>query len=76
MDQETRWLTRYNEVKTFFETNKLRPSKDAPGERNAWNWLRHTQKQYGSGELKTVRVKMLEKLMKLCVEYRRRNQWV
>lgn len=52
MTQEERWLTRYNEVKSFVENNKRRPSKYAPEERNAWNWLRHTQKQYGAGELK------------------------
>lgn len=27
MDQDTRWLTRYNEVVTFIETNKRNPSK-------------------------------------------------
>ena len=27
MDQETRWLTRYNEVKTFIEENHRNPSK-------------------------------------------------
>ena len=45
-------MVRYNEVKAFIEGNKRRPSKYTPEERNAWNWLRHTQKQYGSGELK------------------------
>ena len=76
MDQKTRWLTKYNEVKEFIETNKLRPSKYAPEERNAWNWLRHTQKQYGSGELNAERVEMFEKLLALCEEYRRVNQYV
>lgn len=75
MDQKTRWLTRYNEVKVFIETNKLRPSKYTPEECNAWNWLRHTQKQYGSGELKAERVEMFEKLLALCEEYRRVNQY-
>lgn len=27
MDQDTRWLTRYNEVKTFIEKNHRNPSK-------------------------------------------------
>lgn len=34
-------MARYNEVKAFIEGNKRRPSKYAPEERNAWNWLRH-----------------------------------
>ena len=33
MDQETRWLLRYNEVKSFIETNKRNPSKYNPEER-------------------------------------------
>ena len=30
MDQDTRWLTRYNEVKSFIETNHRNPSKYYP----------------------------------------------
>ncbi len=51
------------------------PSKYTPEERNALNWLRHTQKKYGSGELKAGRVEMFEKLLALCEEYRRVNQY-
>lgn len=58
MTQDERWMVRYNEVKAFIEDNKRRPSKYSPEERNAWNWLRHTQKQYGSGELKAERVRV------------------
>ena len=71
-------MVRYNEVKASIEGNKRRPSKYAPEERNAWNWLRRTQKQYGSGELKAERVEMFEmfeKLLALCEEYRRVNQY-
>lgn len=75
MTQEERWLAKYKEVKAFVENNKRRPSKYAPEERNAWNWLRHTQKQYGSGELKVERVKMFEKLLELCEENRHVNQY-
>ena len=70
MTQDERWMVRYNEVKAYIEDNKRRPSKYKPEERNAWNWLRHTQKQYGSGELKAERVEMFEKLLALCEEYR------
>lgn len=75
MTQEERWKARYNEVKAFVENNKRRPSKYTPEERNAWNWLRHTQKQYGSGELKAERVEMFERLMELCEENRHVNQY-
>ena len=75
MTQDERWMVRYNEVKTFVETNKRRPSKYAPEERNAWNWLRHSQKQLAAGVLKEDRVELFEKLLDLCWEYRRVNQW-
>lgn len=76
MTQEERWLVRYNEVKTFVETNKRRPSKYAPEERNAWNWLRHIQKQYNSGGLKPNRVELFEKLIGLCEENKHVNQYL
>ena len=68
-------MVRYNDVKALIEGNKRRPSKYTPEERNAWNWLRHTQKQYGAGELKKDRVEMYEMLLTLCEEYRRVNQY-
>ena len=75
MTQDERWMVRYNEVKAFIEGNKRRPSKYTPEERNAWNWLRHTQKQYGSGELKAERVEMFEKLLEMGEKVRRVNQF-
>ena len=76
MTQDERWILRYNEVKTFIESNKRRPSKYYPEVRNHWNWLRHTQKQYSAGELKEERLAMFEKLMELSEQYKRRNQYV
>lgn len=40
MDQETRWLTRYNEVKEFIERERRNPSKFIPEERGLRNWAR------------------------------------
>lgn len=75
MTQDERWIVRYNEVMKFIEDNKRRPSKYNLEERNAWNWLRHTQKQYGAGELKTERVEMFKKLLEMAEQYRRVNQY-
>ena len=75
MTQEERWIVRYNEVMKFIEDNKRRPSKYNLEERNAWNWLRHTQKQYGAGELKAERVEMFKKLLEMAEKYKRVNQW-
>jgi hypothetical protein len=62
-------------VKAFVETNKRRPSKYALEERNAWNWLRHTLKQYSAGELKAERVEDFEKLQELAEKFRHVNQY-
>ena len=76
MTQDERWNIRYIEVKSFIEANKRRPSKYVMIERNAWNWLRHTQKLYNSGELKPDRVEAFKKLLALCEKYHHVNQWV
>ncbi len=75
MDQETRWLTRYNEVKDFIEREHRNPSKFIPEERGLRNWVRHQQKLVNKGELKEERVEMFEKVLALCEEYRRVNQY-
>lgn len=76
MTQDERWIIRYNEFMEFITVNKRRPSKYNPEERNAWNWLRHTQKQYGSGELKVERVIMFKALMELGEKFRHVNQYM
>lgn len=76
MTQDERWMARYEEVKNFIEANKRRPSKYVMTERNAWNWLRHTQKLYNSDELKEDRVEKFEELLVLCEKYHHVNQWV
>lgn len=56
-------------------TNKRRPSKYNPEERNAWNWLRHTQKQMHAGKLKPERVALFQKLLELGDIYKHVNQY-
>lgn len=76
MTQDERWLSRYNEVKSFIETNKRNPSKFIPEERGLRNWVRHQQKLVNAGELKHKRVEMFEKLLALCEEYKHKNQYL
>jgi len=52
MDQETRWLTRYNEVKTFIETNHRNPSKYYDEEKLMVHFLKRGRKLMNAGELK------------------------
>ena len=75
MTQDERWLAKYNEIMAFMAENHRRPSKYKPEERNAWNWLRHTQKQFGAGELKPDRVELFKQLLELGEKYRRVNQY-
>ena len=44
MDQETRWLTKYNEVKVFIEREHRNPSKHRIEEHDMLNWLKATRK--------------------------------
>ena len=74
MTQDERWKAKYNEIMAFMAQNHRRPSKYNMEERNMWNWLRHTQKQMNSGELKSERIEMFEKMLDLCERYRRVNQ--
>ena len=76
MDQETRWLTRYKEVKTFIETNKRNPSKHYAEERGKYlNWLKHNRKLFAAGEMKLERIEPFKKLLELCGQYRHKNQY-
>ena len=75
MDQDTRWLTRDNEVKEFIEREHRNPSKYALEERNMVNFLKHTRKQMNQGLLKAERKPQFEKLLELIEQYKRKNQW-
>ena len=56
IDQETRWLTRYNEVKEFIEREHRNPSKHRIEEHDMLNWLKANRKALNAGKLKAERV--------------------
>ena len=76
MDQETRWLTRYNEVIDFIETNHRNPSKYRIEEHNMLNWVKANRKVLNAGKMKEERVEAFKRLMEMMEEYRRKNQYV
>ena len=76
MDQETRWLTRYNEVKTFIENNKRNPSKHRLEEHDMLNWLKANRKKMNAGSLKAERVEPFQQLLGLIEKYKRVNQYI
>lgn len=75
MDQDIRWLTRYNEVKTFIETNHRNPSKYCGEEKLMVHFLKRNRKLMNAGELQNPRLGMFKELLKLCEIYKRKNQW-
>ena len=51
MDQDTRWLTRYNEVMEFMEHEHRKPPKYYPEEKLMFHFLKRCRKLMNAGEL-------------------------
>lgn len=75
MTQEERWQANYNEVKTFIETNHRNLSKYDLEERRLFTWMKHNRKQMNAGVLKEDRIEQFKKLLEMCEQYRRKNQY-
>lgn len=75
MTQDERWMTRYNEVKDFIETNKRNPSRHRLEEHDLLNWVKANRKKMNAGELKAERVEKFQKLLVLGERYKRKNQY-
>ena len=65
MDQETRWLTRYNEVKEFIEREHRNPSKYVDAERGLRNWVKQQKKLMNAGALEGQRLRLFNELLAL-----------
>ena len=75
MDQETRWLTRYNEVKCFIEKEHRNPSRHRIEEHDMLNWVKANRKKMNAGELKEPRFSLFLELLELSNRYKHINQW-
>ena len=75
MDQETRWLTRYNEVKCFIEKEHRNPSRHRIEEHDMLNWMKSNRKKMNAGELKEPRLSLFLELLELSNRYKHINQW-
>ena len=75
MDQDTRWLNKYEEVMTFIETNRRNPSKHRIEEHDYLNWLKANRKAMNAGKMKAERVEKFRKLLEITEQYRRKNQY-
>ncbi len=75
MDQDTRWLNKYEEVMTFIETNRRNPSRHRIEEHDFLNWLKANRKALNAGKMKSERVEKFRKLLEMTEQYRRKNQY-
>ena len=75
MDQDTRWLTRYNEVKNFIETHHRNPSKYYPEEKLMVHFLKRGRKLMNAGEMPEERIEKFKELLELCEQYKHVNQY-
>jgi len=75
MTQEEKWMTRYNDVMTFIETNKRNPSRHRIEEHDHLNWLKANRKALNAGKMKPERVEKFRRLMEMMERYRRKNQY-
>ncbi len=75
MDQETRWLKRYQEVVEFIETNHRNPSKHRIEEHDMLNWLKANRKALNAGKMKPERVGKFKELLELIEKNKRVNQY-
>ena len=75
MDQETRWLKRYDEVKSFIEENHRNPSKHRIEEHDMLNWVKQQRKLMNAGRLKVERMERFRELLRIIEENKRVNQY-
>ncbi len=60
MTHEERWYARYDEVKTFIESNKRSPSKHRIEEHDMLNWVKANKKRMNAGEMKDPRLSLFK----------------
>ena len=75
MTQEERWLTRYNEVVDFIESNHRNPSRHRIEEHDMLNWVKQQRKLVNAGALRPERMEKYRELLELGEKYRRVNQY-
>ena len=65
----------YNEVIVFMEQEHRKPSKYYQEEKLKFHFIHHNNQLYNAGEMKPERMVAFEKLLALCKEYKRVNQY-
>ena len=75
MTQDERWMTKYNEVKSFIEREQRNPSKYRDEEKLMVHFLKRGRKLMNANELQEPRLSMFKELLVLSEQFKRKNQW-
>lgn len=75
MTQDEGGMARYQEAKSFIETNHRNPSKYYDEEKLMVHFLKRNRKLMNSGELAEPRLGKFMELLGLSEKYRRKNQY-
>lgn len=75
MTQDERWQVRFEEVKSFIESNHRNPSRHRIEEHLMLNFVKHNRKLMNKGEMKEERIERFKTLLAMMEEYKRKNQY-
>ena len=75
MTQEEKWISRFNEVREFIESNHRNPSKHRLEEHNMLSWVKQQRKLLNAGKLKPERIEPFQRLLDIWEENKRINQY-
>ena len=75
MTQDERWQSNYEEVVKFLKKNNRDLSKYNLEDRRLYTWLTHQRKVMNAGGMNPNRVERFNKLLELCEQYKRKNQY-
>ena len=76
MTQDERWQKQYDDVMEFLAKNHRNPSRHRLEEHDMLNWVKQQRKLKNKGDLRADRAEMLERLLSLWEECKRKNQYL
>ena len=75
MNQDERWVVRYNEVKNFIEREHRNPSRHRLEDHDMLNWLKANRKKKNAGKLVEPRLIKFKELLATSERYKHKNQY-
>ena len=75
MTQDERWITKYNELVEFIQTNHRNPSRHRIEDHALLNWLKVNRKLMNADALKEPRLSKFKELLAIVEENKRKNQY-